>query len=488
LAGVPFHHPHPRRELSQPQRIESLEASTIPNRDPAVASTVAVLDLVFGTSAERGFDIRLWDGTVRPGTAAPRADFALHVRRRGALRRMLLPPSELSIVEAFISNDIDIEGNVESAMGLADAIGNRIQSFAGIVRVIPKVLALPRDDESPAVNESRYARSLRLLTPRARKSTEPEIQFHYDVGNDFYELWLDPSMVYTCAYYRNPTDDLATAQQNKLDHICRKLRLEPGDRLLDIGCGWGALVMHAAEHYGVGATGITLSAAQAIYAQARITERGLADRCKVQMMDFRDLPANARFNKISSIGVTEHVPEDRQPAYFARAFQALEPGGLFLNHCEVSTRAARRTNSMSERIGRWLWRRDQFIDKYVFPDARLVPFATIVRSAEGVGFEVRDVESLREHYMMTLRAWLRGLERRRAEAMRLVGERTYRVWRLYMSAGAYGFRIGGINIVQTLLSKPTADGRAGVPLTREDLYRSDKTGNRERKIQWQSAT
>ena len=463
--------------MSQPQRIEPLENPTTPRRDPGIAATVVVLDMVFGTNAERSYDIRLWDGSIRRGTRAPRADFSLNVRRRGALRRMLLPPSELSIVEAFISNDIDIEGNVESAMDLADSIGKRIQSLSGLARVIPKVLALPRDDESPAIDESRYARSLRLLTPRARRSTEPEIQFHYDVGNDFYALWLDPSMLYTCAYFRTPSEDLATAQINKLEHICRKLRLKAGDRLLDIGCGWGALVMHAAEHYGVTATGITLSAAQAIYAQARITERGLGGRCKVQMLDFRDLPANARFDKISSIGVTEHVPENRQPAYFARAFEALEPGGLFLNHCEVSTRAARRTNSVGERIGRWLWKRDQFIDKYVFPDARLVPFARIVRSAESVGFEVRDVESLREHYLMTLRAWLRGLERRRAEALRLVGERTFRVWRLYMSAGAYGFRTAGINIVQTLLSKPTAEGRAGVPLTRDDLYRTDKTTN-----------
>jgi cyclopropane-fatty-acyl-phospholipid synthase len=196
------------------------------------------------------------------------------------------------------------------------------------------------------------------------------------------------------------------------------------------------------------------------------------------MMDFRDLPTNATYNKISSVGVTEHVPEDRQRDYFARIFQALEPAGLFLNHCEISTRAARRTNTIGERIGRRLWKRDQFIDKYVFPDAKLVPLASIVRSAERVGFEVRDIESLREHYMMTLRAWLRGLERRRADAIKLVGERTYRVWKLYMSAGAYGFRTAGINIVQTLLSKPTAGGRAGIPLTREDLYRADYRGEK----------
>ena len=460
--------------MSQPQRIEPIEAAPTPRPDPAIDTTIAVLDLVFGAPFERSFDIRLWDGTTHLGGADPGADFSLHIRRRGALRRMLLPPSELSIVESFISNDIDIEGNVESAMGLADAIARRIQSFGGIARLIPKVLALPRDDDSPPLDETRYTRSLRLLTPGARKSTEPEIQFHYDVGNDFYALWLDPSMLYTCAYYMKESDDLATAQINKLDHICRKLRLQPGERLLDIGCGWGGLVIHAAENYGVQASGITLSAAQAKYAEERIAERGLSDRCKIEMMDFRDLPISGRFDKISSVGVTEHVPGNMQPAYFARAFNALEPAGLFLNHCEVSTRAARRTNRIGERMSRWLWKRDQFLDKYVFPDARLVPLASVIGSAESVGFEVRDVESLREHYMMTLRAWLRGLERRKADAIKLVGERTYRIWKLYMSAGAYAFRTAEINIVQTLLSKPAPGGRAGVPLTREDLYGSNQ--------------
>jgi len=459
--------------MSQPQRIEHIEADPPLRRDRAVESTIAVLDLVCGAPFERAFDIRLWDGTLSRGMADPRADFTLDIRRRGALRRMLSPPSELSIVESFISGDIEVDGNLESAMGLGDAVGNRIQSLGGIARLIPKVLALPRDDDKPPLSENRYSRSLRLLTPTGRKSTEPEIQFHYDVGNDFYELWLDPSMLYTCAYYRKESDDLLTAQINKLDHICRKLRLRPGERLLDIGCGWGGLVMHAAEHYGVDATGITLSAAQSEYAQQRIAERELGDRCRVKMLDFRDLPVNARFDKISSVGVTEHVPENQQPEWFARVFQALEPAGLFLNHCEVSIRAARQTKRLGERISRWLWKRDQFIDKYVFPDAKLVPLASVLSSAEGSGFEVRDVESLREHYVMTLRAWLRGLEKRKIDAIKRVGERTYRVWRLYMSAGAYNFRNANINIVQALLSKPAPGGRAGIPLTRDDLYETN---------------
>lgn len=460
--------------MSQAQRLELNEDLSVPPRraDPAVARTIAVLDLAFGPPADRTYDIRLWDGTIQRGGATPSADFSLFIRRRGALRRMLLPPSELSIVESFISGDVEVEGNLESAVELSDSICKNVQSAEGIARLIPRVLALPGDDEAPPLDESRYSRSLRLLTPRGRKSTESEIRFHYDVGNDFYALWLDPRMLYTCAYYRKETDDLETAQVNKLDHICRKLRLKPGERLLDIGCGWGALVMHAVENYGVKATGITLSAAQAEWAQNKIAERGVGDRCSVEVMDFRDLPANARFDKMTSVGVTEHIPEDQQTAYFARAFQALEPGGLFLNHCQVSTNAARRTNSVGERFSRWLWKRDQFTDKYVFPDGRLVPLASLLRSAERAGFETRDVESLREHYAMTVREWVRGLERRKAEAIKLVGERTYRVRRLYMAACALGFHTAALNIVQTLLSKPADGGRAGIPLTREDIYHS----------------
>jgi cyclopropane-fatty-acyl-phospholipid synthase len=439
--------------------------------DAGVEKTLRVLDRIFGTPDERRFDIRLWDGSVHPSRAANHSDFNFIVARRGGLRRMLLPPSELSIAEAFIRGDIDIEGDLTGAMSLGDQVGSRIQSFGGIARLLPLVLALPAADEADPAELRRRSRSLKLLKPH-RQGGDEEIQFHYDVGNDFYALWLDSRMMYTCAYFRNANDDLETAQLAKLEHICRKLRLAPGQRLLDIGCGWGGLIIHAAKNFGVSAVGITLSEAQAELARKRIAAEGLSDRCEVRLQDYRDLTERESFDKIVSVGMMEHVVEKLQPEYFAIAFRALKPSGLFLNHFITSNLTARNTNTIRERIARRLWRRDEFIDKYVFPDGRLVPLGSPILSGEHAGFETRDVESLREHYALTLRAWLRGLERRKADATRMVGEKTYRIWRLYMTAATAGFSNGYLNIVQCLLSKTGPSGESGVPLTRDDIYRA----------------
>jgi cyclopropane-fatty-acyl-phospholipid synthase len=454
--------------VTQPQQLpESPAREDAP--DPGVRKTLRVLDRLFGAPSERQFDIRLWDDSVYSASPPARADFTLVVAKRGGLRRMLLPPSELSIAEAFIRGDIDVDGNFESAMSLGDVVGSRIQSFGGLARLLPLVLALPAADYSDADLRRRRTR-LRLLTPHSRNGGADEIQFHYDVGNDFYALWLDPRMMYTCAYFKKPDDDLETAQLSKLDHICRKLRLAKGERLLDIGCGWGGLIIHAAKNYGVKAVGITLSEAQAELARKRIADAGLTERCEVRLLDYRDLPDHERFDKVVSVGMMEHVAETLQPDYFSIAFRALRPGGLFLNHFIVSNLTARATGGIRERIGRRIWRRDEFIDKYVFPDGRLVALGSPIATGERAGFETRDVESLREHYALTLRWWLRGLERRKSDAMRIVGEKTYRIWRLYMTAAANAFSSGSINIVQCLLSRTGPRGESGVPLTRDDIY------------------
>jgi len=428
------------------------------------ARTVAAAS--FGDPGEREFDIRYWDGTLERGTRTP-PPFTVVIRDPAALRMMLLPPSEISIVESFVSGRIDVEGDLEAAIRLGDAVGERVRNVVSMAKLVPVILSLPRASASSV-------RSLRFVRPEdgtapARASDSAAIRHHYDVGNAFYTLWLDSEMLYTCAYFRTGSESLEDAQLDKLEHICRKLRLQPGERLLDIGCGWGGLVRYAASRYGVTAHGITLSAAQAEYAQSRIAAEGLGRSCRVEVRDYRDLGPPARYDKVVAVGVTEHVAADAQPGYFAAAHRVLEPGGLFLNHCEVSLGRAR-PRTLRQRVSDRIWRRDEFIEKYVFPEARLVPVAHVIGSAESVGFELRDVEGLREHYAMTLRHWLHRLEAHEQEAKRLVGEHTYRVWRLYMSAGAQGFSSARINIIQTLLAKPDASGRSRVPLTREDLY------------------
>jgi cyclopropane-fatty-acyl-phospholipid synthase len=455
--------------VTQPHH-EQFDLRTAAAPDAAVERTLRVVDRIFGRADERSFDVRLWDGSIHPSSGSQRADFALVIAKRGGLRRMLLPPSELSIAEAYVRGDIDVDGNLESAMSLGDAVGARIQSAGAFASLLPLLLALPADDLPEAGELRTREHTLKLLNPVRRSGGDKEIQFHYDVGNDFYSLWLDRRMVYTCAYFRSSDDDLETAQLAKLEHISRKLRLAPGQRLLDIGCGWGALIIHAAKHHGVRCVGITLSEAQAELARKRIADEGLTDMCEVRLQDYRDLPQTDRFDRVVSVGMMEHVAEDLQPGYFATAYRVLEPGGLFLNHFIVSNVTARRKSGVREAVMRRLWRRDEFIDKYVFPDGRLVALGSPILTGERAGFETRDVESLREHYALTLRSWLRGLERRKSDAQRLVGERTYRIWKLYMTAAANGFSSGALNIVQCLLSKTGPAGGSGVPLTRSDIY------------------
>ncbi|HMA21080.1 MAG TPA: cyclopropane-fatty-acyl-phospholipid synthase family protein, partial [Gemmatimonadaceae bacterium] len=259
----------------------------------------------------------------------------------------------------------------------------------------------------------------------------------------------------------------------KLDLICRKLRLEPGHKLLDIGCGWGSLLMHAAANYGVDATGITLSAAQAELARQRIAAAGLSGRCTVELCDYRDLGTEQIYDRIASVGMMEHVGYERLPGYFDAAFRVLRPEGVFLNHTIVRD-GHREPPTVMNKVKSRLWRRDQFIHRYVFPDGRLVPLARVVDCAESAGFELRDVEALREHYAMTLRHWLKRLESHEAEAIKLVGLKRYRTWRLYMLAAINGFRAGRTNIVQVLLAKCDASGSSGLPLTREYMISSDE--------------
>jgi cyclopropane-fatty-acyl-phospholipid synthase len=283
------------------------------------------------------------------------------------------------------------------------------------------------------------------------------VTYHYDVSNDFYTLWLDRHMVYSCAYFASADEELDTAQARKLDYLCCKLRLHPGARLLDIGCGWGGLVIHAARRYGVEALGITLSQPQADLASERIREAGLAGHCRVEVRDYRQLDQADGFDKLVSVGMFEHVGEALLPTYFRQAWRLLRPGGVFLNHGIARQATDPAVTSPT------------FTNRYVFPDGELAPIHVTLRHAEEAGFEVRDVESLREHYALTLRHWVRRLEAAHEQALLFVDEPTYRVWRLFMSGSAHGFQVGRLNLYQTLLVKPDR-GQSSLPLTRSDWY------------------
>ncbi|MGH7652142.1 MAG: class I SAM-dependent methyltransferase [Gemmatimonadaceae bacterium] len=445
-----------------------LESSAAVFDDKAASRCRAVLAALFGEPVQRNFDVRFWDGTVDRG-ASSSPPFTLVLNRPAALRRMLLPPSELSIVESYIGGDIEIDGSMEAASNLGEEIGERLHSPMAIAKLIRLVIGLPGQAEDDLA-DTRFPEHARKLGPRHTPvRDQAAIQFHYDVGNEFYKLWLDQRMVYSCAYFRSPSYTLDQAQEAKLDHICRKLRLQPGQRLLDIGCGWGGLIMYAAENYGVDATGITLSENQAALARERIDKAGLGDRCRVAIRDYRTLVTDDAYDRIASVGMVEHVGLSHLPVYFESAYRALKPGGLFMNHGIVSLSEAR-PRSIGENIFRKFWKADAFIDKYVFPDGKLTASSDVIGAAEAVGFEVRDVESLREHYAMTLRHWVRSLEEKTQEATALVGRHTFRVWRLYMAASANAFATAAINVLQTLLAKPDTRGRSQIPLTRDDLY------------------
>jgi cyclopropane-fatty-acyl-phospholipid synthase len=422
----------------------------------------AILRRVFDGYGPLDFAVRLWDGStpIVPESGEPR--FTLVINHPAALRRMFLPPSEINLGEAFIFGDFDIEGDIFHAASLIDYFPQLNLTAGDLAWLARNLLALPRDRQAdtarPGLRPAGQAHS--------RRRDRETVQFHYDVSNDFYALWLDDLMVYSCAYFKTGDEDIHTAQRQKLEHICRKLRLRPGERLLDIGCGWGGLLVYAAEHYGVDATGITLSENQADYVGRLIAQRGLADRCRVRLLDYREVPEDNPFDKLVSVGMFEHVGRAKLPVYMGKARRLLKPGGLFLNHAIASMTGYHREPGP---VGRLIFRPNSFMQRYVFPDGELVDISVSLEAAEAAGFEARDVESLREHYALTLRHWVRRLTERRAEALRHVDEPTFRVWRLYMAASSYGFASSRINVYQSLLSK-SAGGHNGLPWTRAHLY------------------
>jgi cyclopropane-fatty-acyl-phospholipid synthase len=426
--------------------------------DPAGGSptrALTILQFLLQDYHPRNFAIRFWDGSQwLAETSLP--DFTLIFNHPDALRSMHQNGgSDLAISESYIRGDLDLEGDIEAAMPLASYVTNRHWPISTALRIGWNLFRMSAGGRSGRKGQRPARLSGKL---HSIERDQKAVTYHYNVSNDFYALWLDQRMVYSCAYFETDDEELDVAQERKLDYLCRKLRLQSGERLLDIGCGWGGLVIHAARNYDVEALGITLSENQAELANERIAQAGLQKRCRVELRDYRSLNETGEFDKLVSVGMFEHVGEIRLPLYFQRAWQLLRPGGVFLNHGIALGANEPRPKGPT------------FITRYVFPDGDLVPINATLRYAEEAGFEVRDVESLREHYALTLRHWARRLELRRDEALQVVGTPTYRVWRLFLSGSAYGFTTGPLNVYQALLLKPN-EGSSGLPLTRRDWYR-----------------
>ncbi len=388
--------------------------------------------------------VRAYDGSVA-GRSDPPA--TLVVRSPDAIRRIVTAPGELGFGRAYVSGDLDLEGDIFAALALRDRLPDRgldRKSWLGLLRLLG-VTGI-RWLRPPAEEARMHGR----LHSKARDAAA--VSHHYDVSNAFYRMVLGPSLTYSCAVWASPDVGLDAAQAAKHELISRKLGLEPGMRLLDVGCGWGSMLLHAAQHHGVRGVGVTLSRRQAELASKRIAEAGLADRIEVRVQDYRDVD-DGPYDAISSVGMFEHVGLSQLRVYFDRLYALLIPGGRLLNHG-----ISRPNDGSKPRISP-----RGFIARYVFPDGELHEVGSVVTTLQGSGFEARHMESLREHYALTLRAWVANLERNWDAAVAEVGAPRARVWRLYMAGSALNFESNHNQVHQVLAVKP--DGvRSGLPL------------------------
>ncbi|MDQ2696756.1 MAG: cyclopropane-fatty-acyl-phospholipid synthase family protein [Pseudomonadota bacterium] len=395
--------------------------------------------------------VRLWDGTEINRTPDTACTLVFH--DPAPLRELVLRHDMVRLGEAYLAGHVDADGDIEAVFHLAEYLQQHPLPWSRRLRLLRHALRLPARVNYALARERRAGR-------QASRNSRASISHHYDVSNDFYRLWLDPELVYSCAYFRDAAQSLADAQRDKLEYICRKLRLGPGQRLLDIGCGWGALLLWAARHHGVEAHGITLSGQQHALARERIRAAGLAGRVTVELRDYRDLERTARYDRVVSVGMFEHIGIGNFPLYFGIVKQVLKPGGLFLNH-GITNDTGWLRDSMTAR----------FINRYVFPDGELTRISEVITAMENAGYEILDVESLRRHYTLTLRHWYQNLERHAQAALAEVGEATYRLWRLYMAGSAFYFATGGNNVYQVLASHHRQP--LTLPLRRDDIYRGD---------------
>jgi cyclopropane-fatty-acyl-phospholipid synthase len=422
--------------------------------DPAVEPSRRVLEDLLSGMPSRPFDVRFWDGSVWPGTAP--AEFTLVLHHPGSVRAMFWPPNPLTFGEAYVYDDFDIEGDMYAFQHLCTylmthpatlPLGRRL-ALAWRLWWLPK-------QQRPRVG--REAASL-PGTIHSKERDRAAISYHYDLPPLLFEKILGPSMTYSCAVFASADEDLTPAQFRKIDLVCRKLRMRPGCWLLDIGLGWGTLATHVARNYGAHVLAVTISKEQAEWAGAHVRAEGLQGRVRVELADYRDIPDAEKFDHITNIEVSEHFGARQMPTYFRKCERLLRPGGTIL-HQQIT---------LSGKLGMTPLARD-FMGRFIFPDGELVPLHATLRAAEQSGLEVRDVESFREHYPLTLRHWLAALEANEREITEAVGPATYRVFRMYLSGAAFGFERGDYNLHQILLVKPDG-GRSGMPLSRSDWY------------------
>ena len=410
----------------------SSSAAAAIHNNPMVSSLLGGLR----PAADTPLRLRLWNGLQHDFGPDPRVTVALGAP--GAIR-YFLPPSLDNLAEGYVSGKFDVQGNAQDIIDVAARLAR---------------------DGVPA--KGRFGRMFSALT-HDRKRDAQAIAHHYDVSNDFYALWLDPAMVYSCAYFPTASESLAAAQEAKLDHVLNKIMLKPGERLLDIGCGWGALAMRAAEKFGAQVVGVTLSKQQYQLARERVAQAGLSDRVDIRLQDYRDLGADeGHFDKITSIGMFEHVGLKHLPAYFGRIHSLLKDGGLALNHGITSTDPG----SGSAPLGA-----AQFIEKYVFPNGELPHISLALKDMQSAGLEALDVECLRRHYARTLDIWSANYEQHADAARAMVDETTFRVWRIYLAGCAHAFAQNWVSIYQVLACKAGNSARLNpTPWSRGYMY------------------
>ena len=418
-----------------------------------VPSSLAIICQILDNYKPRNFEIVLWNGSILPAESGETKTFTLYINHPRVVKDMFLNPTMLSLGEAYLNQGFDITGDFDAAFQLAEYLANCRLPILKRLFFQLRFLTTPKNCH---LLNGRKPLELDggLGSPKRARLA---VNFHYDIPNTFWTLLLDEYMQYTCGYFQSPTDALEKAQESKINYICRKLNLKPGERMLDLGCGWGGLLIYCAKFYGTNIVGVTLGKHQAEFARVRVKELGLDSQCKVVMMDFREIRSLGKFDKIAGIGILEHIGNSNLREYFSAVWDCLNPGGLFLNQAISS-------NPQKPLPGTF-----EFMDKYVFPDTRLISIGQLLAASENIGFEVIDVESLGNHYELTLVKWLERIRVNRNDICGLLNESTYRAFEISFEGAKRYFKLGHLNIYQTLWGK--FDGKLPqTPLTRNHLY------------------